>query len=218
MKKQNESTRKIGEYERMAILKEHLEVHDQFFEEIGNIEHKLQHMLFKIRDLLGRYKENRLEFDTEYQRTEVWTMKKKRLLIDSILRKYDISMIFLRQRICDDRLHYECIDGQQRLKCVFRFIDNQFDITPDVTPGLDHKYFYRELPKDCRYDIQMFEVNSIVVSDADDYTTTDIFMRLQEGVRLNHAEQLNAEQSKMRSAAIEISKHPFFFRYVTQEY
>ena len=35
-------------------------------------------------------------------------------------------------------------------------------------------------------------------------------MRLQEGVRLNPAEKLNAERSKMRKAVIEISKHKFF--------
>jgi hypothetical protein len=35
-------------------------------------------------------------------------------------------------------------------------------------------------------------------------------MRLQEGVTLNHAEKLNAEKSKMRKAAIDLSEHPFF--------
>ncbi len=119
-------------------------------------------------------------------------------------------MIFLRQIIDRGRLRYECIDGQQRLKCIFQFIDNQFAITPDVTPDLEHRHFYHELSPETQSEIQTFEINSVVVSDADDYTTTDIFMRLQEGVRLNHAEKLNAIRSKMRKAVIEISKHPFF--------
>ena len=69
---------------------------------------------------------------------------------------------------------------------------------------------YQELSSDTRSEILSFEINSIVVSYADDDTITEIFMRLQEGVRLNPAERLNAERSKMRKAVIEILKHPFF--------
>ena len=35
-------------------------------------------------------------------------------------------------------------------------------------------------------------------------------MRLQEGIRLNEAERVNALRSRMRKAAIEIAKHQFF--------
>ena len=97
---------------------------DKFFADISDIEYHLKHIPMKIRELNQYYQKHRLEFDTEYQRTEVWPAKKKRLLIDSILRKYDISMIFLRQQIVDDRVIYECIDGQQRLRCIFHLLDN----------------------------------------------------------------------------------------------
>jgi hypothetical protein len=184
--------------------------HDQIVKEYGNNNYTLQHTPFKIRHLLQLYDDKDLRFDTEYQRTEVWSIKKKRLLIDSILRKYDISMIFLRQFIDHNRVHYECIDGQQRLKCIFEFIKCGFAITPDQTSNLEQNYYYYQLPQDFQSEIKNFQINSIVVHKADDDTTTDIFMRLQEGVRLNDAEKLNAERSKMRRAVIEISKHPFF--------
>ena len=185
------------------------ESHDQFFEEFSNNRYTLEHTPIKVRHLLRYYDDEDLKFDTEYQRNEVWTIKKKRLLIDSILRKNDISMIFLRQLIDHNRVHYECIDGQQRLKCIFEFINNGFAITPDQT-HLEQNYYYYQLPQDYQSEIRNFEVNSIVVSNADDDTITDIFMRLQEGVRLNDAEKLNAVSSKMRKSVIEISKHQFF--------
>jgi hypothetical protein len=136
--------------------------------------------------------------------------EKNRRLIDSIMRKYDISMIFLRQVIEDGRVLHECIDGQQRLRCIFRSLNNEFAIVPDETNSLERRYYYSQLPHDIQSDFLTFDVNSIIVRDADDDITTDIFMRLQEGIRLNEAERVNALRSKMRKAAIEIAKHPFF--------
>jgi 5-methylcytosine-specific restriction endonuclease McrA len=187
-----------------------LEFQEKFFDEIDNLNYNLTHKEMKVKDLVRLHNKNLLLFNTEYQRMEVWSLKKKRLLIDSILRKYDISMIFLRQNVKHDDLRFECIDGQQRLRSIIQFIRNQFDLTPDVTPELENRYFYDQLSPEIRTKIQSFNINSIHVANADDDTITDIFMRLQEGVTLNHAEKLNAEKSKMRKAAIELSKHEFF--------
>lgn len=174
------------------------EAQDKFFDDINDIGYHLKHTPMKIRDLDRYYRERQLVFDTEYQRTEVWPRYKKRLLIDSIIRKYDISMIFLREQISDNRVVYQCIDRQQRLKCIFRFINDEFEIVPDVTPGLERKYYFSQLPQDIRSDFLTFDINSIIVSDADEDITTDIFMRLQEGIRLNESERVNALRSKMR--------------------
>lgn len=52
---------------------------------------------FSVGELYDLIAANQLLFNTEYQRSEVWATKKKQRLIDSILRKYDILKIFLRQ-------------------------------------------------------------------------------------------------------------------------
>ena len=184
---------------------------EKFFRNMRDVEYTLKHHAMRVRELVHLYRNKRLRFETEYQRTAVWTLNRNRLLIDSILRKYDISMIFLREIIEGGKQRYECIDGQQRLQCIFQFLDNQFEITPDITPELEQKYSFTELSSETRSEILSFEINSIVVQYADDDTITEIFMRLQEGVRLNPAEKLNAERSKMRKAVIEISKHKLIF-------
>ena len=150
---------------------------DKFFHDINDIGYHLIHTPMKIRELYHFYQKGQLAFDTEYQRTEVWPRKKDRLLIDSIIRNYDISMIFLRMRIRGDRFFYECIDGRQRLRCIFKFLNDEFTIVPDVTPGLDRNYYHSQLPQDIQSDFLAFEINSIIVSYADDDTTTDIFSR-----------------------------------------
>ena len=81
---------------------------------------------------------------------------------------------------------------QQGLRCIFRFLNDEYAFTPDDSPGLESKYFYSQLPNDVRSAFLTYDINSIVVSDADDDINTDIFMRLQEGIRLNEAERVNA--------------------------
>ena len=71
------------------------------------------------------YKKGKLEFNTEYQRSEVWEPRREKLLIDSILRGYDISSIFLRKVQRGNK--YEVLDGQQRLKTIFKFLDDGFE-------------------------------------------------------------------------------------------
>jgi hypothetical protein len=150
-----------------------------------------------------------IKFITEYQRSKVWNKQKKQLLIDSILRNYDIASVFLRQK--SDNLYYECLDGQQRLKAIIEFLNDAFGLSPNITEELDGSPTkFSQLPDNYRAYIKEFKINSVIVTDIDEETTSDIFLRLQEGMPLNPAEKLNAIRGKMRKKVIEISQHPFF--------
>lgn len=153
------------------------------------------------------YKDNNLIFNTEYQRSEVWNSKKKQKLIDSILKEYNLGMIFLR-KINNGNL--EVLDGQQRLKAIFQYIENEYPTSPEWTPEIGEK-FYDELKEDGDKHIQFmaFNINVAFVENADEETTSDIFLRLQEGMPLNTAEKLNAMRGKMHKTIIDLSKHPF---------
>ena len=157
--------------------------------------------------LYDLHKQNRLVFNTEYQRSKVWPKPKQQLLIDSMLRMYDISMIFLRQK--DDGT-YECLDGQQRLRSIFEFIDGNYPIVPSFTSEAEDEIFYSALPEGLRSRIREFIIHSVIVHGTDDATTSDIFLRLQEGMPLNSPEKLNAMPGQMRKRVIELSQHPFF--------
>lgn len=152
-----------------------------------------------------------LKFNTEYQRSKVWNKQKKQLLIDSILRNYDIASIFLRQK--SNSSSYECLDGQQRLKAIIEFVKDGFGLSPSITDELDgNTAKFSQLPENYRSYFKEFKINSVIVTDVDEETTSDIFLRLQEGMPLNSAEKLNAIRGKMRKKTIEMSQHPFFFK------
>lgn len=151
-----------------------------------------------------------LVFNTEYQRSEVWPPKKKQRLIDSILRKYDISKVFLRQRL--DGV-FECLDGQQRLRAICEFINNDYATSPEITIELESPKFYNKepsLPDFLRNRIREFVITATLVHNVDEEITSDIFLRLQEGMPLNSPEKLNAISGFMRRRVLELSRHPFF--------
>jgi len=153
------------------------------------------------------YKQGKLIFNTEYQRSEVWDLKKKQRLIDSIIKDYNIGMVFLKKR--DDNV-YEVLDGQQRLKTIFQFMENIYSTSAEFTPEIGEKK-YDELQRDANKYAKFiaFQIDIAFVENADDETTADIFLRLQEGMPLNTAEKLNAMRGKIRNAILELSHHNF---------
>ena len=60
----------------------------------------------------------------EYQREPtVWDLDRKRKLIDSILRNFDIASIYLYKR---EDGNYDCIDGRQRINAIISFLGLNF--------------------------------------------------------------------------------------------
>lgn len=152
------------------------------------------------------YKPGQLVFNTEYQRSEVWNLSRKQKLIDSIIKQYNLGMIFLRRK--GDL--YEVLDGQQRLKAIFDFINNEYSTSAEFTPEIGEMDF-ETLGEDKNRYSRFFAFDLIIalVENADDETTSDIFLRLQEGMPLNTAEKLNAMRGKMHNIILDLSNYPF---------
>jgi len=167
---------------------------------------------FKIEDLHNLYAQNKIAFNTEYQRSYIWKRPRKQLLMDSILRGYDINKIFLKEVKGDA---YECLDGQQRLKSIFEFLGDGFPLLS--TTGLGEKKF-SELEQEFQWRIRLYTIDAVVVHQADEETITDIFLRLQEGMPLNSAEKLNAMRGIFRNKVVELSQHEFLQKIGIQNY
>jgi len=151
--------------------------------------------------------EKRIVYNTEYQRGEVWNLKRKQKLIDSILRGYNINTIFFRQ-LPDGR--YECLDGQQRLKTILKeFLNDKFPINPKITPEFNRETYFSELPEPLKSKIRNYAIYAIIFYTDKDEETCKIFLRLQEGLPLNSAEKLNAMIGFLRNEIVELAKHPF---------
>ena len=95
--------------------------------------------IYEIEEL---FKDRKLDFNTEYQRSEVWKLPRKKKLIDSIIKGYSIGMIFLREN--DGK--FEILDGQQRLRSLFEFMglfgkDRIFSTEPAITSEFGNKTY-----------------------------------------------------------------------------
>jgi hypothetical protein len=141
-----------------------------------------------------------------YQRKNVWSVKKKRDLLDSLFRRYYIPKIVIREvRLDEGRSINEIIDGQQRIITVQEFFNDELTIPKslkDLHPDLPGKRF-SDLDSDIKefIDTELL-FNADIVKGIEDPTNpehqeiaTEIFWRLQQGESLNFMEVAHARLS-----------------------
>jgi|GEM_PF-203097 len=137
-----------------------------------------------------------------YQRGHegVWALAKKQLLIDSILRGYDIPKFYFRESP-DTDFTFEIVDGQQRTRAIWEFLDGAFPLgseSDDLPDGDLANLHYLNLPPEAQDVFGGFPLTIVEIQDADDIEIRDLFQRLQEGTSLNPAERRNALLGNMR--------------------
>ena len=158
--------------------------------------------------------QSRIDTNPDFQRPAVWSKAQKQLLIDTILRGYDVPKLYWRRtETKPDK--YEVVDGQQRLRTVFEFQDGGFKLSKDADPidgeaiaGLQ----YDELPDDLRLQFDNYSLDVIVLTETDDDEVREMFLRLQNGTTLKAQEKRNAMPGKMRDAVKSLVEHDFFTR------
>ena len=147
-------------------------------------------------DLRGR-----INVDAEYQRGIVWSEPQQMLLIDSILRGFDLPKIFLR-KLPDGSPHlFDVIDGKQRLTSIWRFFADDFRLPwsqeyPTVGDIGGKKW--SDLPQDAKDRLQYSRVTVTELQTEDEDEIRELFQRLQRGEPLNAAEKRNAMDVPVR--------------------
>lgn len=149
---------------------------------------------------------NRYDLQPEFQRRKVWNEKMEKKLLDTILREWDIPKIYLNQLEQDN---FEVVDGQQRLSCIYKFYDNDISLSEEVSEEYGGLY-YNELPDKIKDIFDDYEIDLVILEDADDHELRELFARLQLGKPLNTGEKLNAIPGKMRDFATHLTQHEFF--------
>src|SRR5260370_16606909 len=93
-----------------------------------------------IGDLIDLYKNKMLVANPEYQRGVVWSSTLKKKLLDSVFRGYPLPIIFLHhiKKVVAgmQREDFEIIDGQQRIKALYEFVEGSFPLFYPVTHHL----------------------------------------------------------------------------------
>ena len=134
--------------------------------------------IFGIRD--------RIDTNPDYQRPPVWSIGQKRLLIDTILRGYDIPKMYWR-KIGKSPDKYEVVDGQQRLRAIWEFMNGEFDLGKSADPldgiELKHLKYHDDEPKrtisdEMRLSLDTYTLDIIILTDTDDEEVREMFLRL----------------------------------------
>ena len=173
---------------------------------------KISHQTEKLRDIIKL--RDSIKLDPSWQRGAVWDKSRKALLIDSILRGYDVPMIYLLKTNESQPYHFEVVDGQQRLRAVWDFIDGTYSLAKDAQDingiRIANKSF-DDLTNRMKNKLRNFEIVIAYIVDAHQPAISEVFSRMQMGIRLNPAELRNAIQTGLRHAIDSTARlHPFF--------
>ncbi len=177
-----------------------------------------------IKELRGMFVD--IEFP-EYQREpDIWSRDQKQRLLDSILRRFDISSVYFYRRE-DGGL--ECIDGRQRINAIMSFLeenesdgaDNGFPLKLeneisgglqtefDILSGMTFKQLRTheendapELSEAAERAIKAiigYEITTVMLSGVVDEEEFNLqFLRLNLGTLINSGEKLHAMVGAMR--------------------
>lgn len=155
---------------------------------------------------------DRINTNPDFQRPPVWSRQQKQLLVDTILRNYDIPKLYWR-KVGTKPDRYDVVDGQQRLRAIWEFFDGDFTLPKDAdriegeeVAGLN----YEMLPDDLRMHLDVYALDVVVLEDSDEDEVREMFLRLQNGTSLKAQEKRNAYPGKMRDFVRQASEHKFF--------
>lgn len=156
----------------------------------------------------------RIDTNPDFQRPAVWTTAQKQLLVDTILREYDVPKMYWRKLSANpDR--YDVVDGQQRLRAIWEFVDGEFKLPKNSDPvdGIDPSGCgYETLSDDLRVRFDTYALDVVVLEDTDEDEVREMFLRLQNGTSLKAQEKRNAMPGVMRQFVRRLTEHPFFTR------
>ena len=152
----------------------------------------------------------KINTNPDYQRPAVWTKAQKQLLIDSILRDYDVPKIYLHKKNGDS---YDVIDGQQRIRAIWSYYDDEFALPKDAEPVNGFEVAnkkYSELDMDVSTIIDSYSLDMVILDTPDEAEIREMFLRLQNGTTLKAQEKRNAMPGCMRDFVRELTGHEFF--------
>lgn len=189
----------------------------------------LEVRMTKQKYLLDWYKDrDKIDMDPSYQRRgDLWPLKNKQLLINSVLNRYDIPKIYLADftyfdtPLKEKRKPYAVIDGKQRLTIFFSFFEDKLNLDETIVyndseeiklTGLTYsglKIKYPALAK--RFEEFVPTVMSVISDKLEE--VQELFIRLNLNVSISGPERRNAMPGPMPKFIRDFSVHEFFRKY-----
>lgn len=159
------------------------------------------------------YQDTQLTLASEFQRDNVWPLVAKAYLIDTILANRPIPPLFFQRSVSAQtgRTVYTVVDGQQRLRAIFEFLENRFVLSQSKGKPYYRKKF-EALTENQKREILNYDLTIEELSGYTEADIIDMFDRMNRYVvRLSHQELRNAkEKGAFRDFVDHISKLAFW--------
>lgn len=154
-----------------------------------------------LQTIFSRIEDGSLDLQPDFQRAEVWKSPKKKLLIDTILRGWQIPPVHV--IFDEDSCIQEVLDGQQRLSAVRDFMSDEVKVNGNIEPidealseldGLT----YSQLPQKVKNRVNRYAIRFFEIVEYNHGEPGELFNRLNESLKLTSAEKRNAYVGKLR--------------------
>lgn len=142
------------------------------------------------------FDDGQLDLAAEFQRNSVWPRPAKAYLIDTILANRPIPQLFIQRYTSAQtgRPNYRVIDGQQRLRAVFEFLDDRFPLGKSSGKRLEKRKF-SDLPQSLKNRIRDYDFVVDELTGYSDRDVRDLFVRMNKFVvRLSPQELRHARE------------------------
>lgn len=158
--------------------------------------------------VVSRINSGVIDLQPDFQRGDVWATPKRKKLIDSILRGWQIPPIHV---IRQEEYLLEVLDGQQRLRAISGFFNNEFPVSGKFEPIDEqvealHGKYYRDLPHHVKRKVEFYSLRILEVYDYLPGETGELFNRLNQSLNLTAAEKRNAQVGQTRAQMKSLSK------------
>lgn len=154
----------------------------------------------QLESIVSRIDAGELDLQPDFQRGEIWDLKRRQRLIDTILREWYVPAIHI---VVNSDKEEVVLDGQQRLAAVRDFFANKFRIDGKISPedesiqALDGLK-YSQLPDPIRRALNRFVLPIITLSEYGPQEPNELFFRLNQSYNLSPPEKRNALHGKAR--------------------
>ena len=159
---------------------------------------------WNARQLVKMCMNGSITFDNAIQRGYVWDIKRKSLLIESMIIGYPIPAFYAKR---DESKVFDMLDGKQRSEAICGFLNGEYALT-GVAEEYEGKYF-NDLPEEVQDDIISYSLTVYYFEDITDEEVNEMFYRLNNGKPLT-AIELTRVKTKSFEKIKQLAAHPIF--------
>ena len=187
-----------------------------------------------IEELVELRKHDIARPNPEYQRGVVWTRDQQMKLIDSVMRGYQLPIIYLhdiKKEIAGRKQEFlEIIDGQQRMAALLFFVEGAFRLYKPDDPKARFPRFLQEQPcpwggkdfhglsDDQKERLLKTRLPIALIETEDRNEVRDLFVRLQAGLPLNAQEKRDSYPGEFTEFVLRLGGKPEIPKYPGHEF